>query len=384
MKFLEKKLDKIGKLFKKGSKFEFLYPLFEAADTFLLSPARKARKAPFVRDSVDLKRTMSIVVMALTPCILVAMYNTGFQMLKYSGQSPDILPSFLTGALQILPIIFVSYAVGGLVETVFALVRKHEINEGFLVTGMLYPLTLPPNIPLWQVAVGILFGVLIGKEVFGGTGMNILNPALTARVFLFFSYPGNMSGDSAWLAVDGISKATPLSVIANASAGQTPLEALSQAGYSWIDMFLGLIPGSIGETSTLACLMGAFLLIMFGVGSFRIMLSCFLGVVFMSFILLCCKSSSPMLMIPPHMHCVMGGFAFGSIFMATDPVSASATPLGRWIYGFLTGVLIVLIRAVNPAYPEGVMLAILFMNVFAPLIDHYVVKANISRRLKRA
>lgn len=343
MKFLQQQLAKIEKHFEKGRPLERFLPLFEAVDTFLLSPPHKAKTAPFVRDAVDLKRTMSIVIMALIPCVLMAMYNTGFQMLTYSGQSPDLFSSLITGAIKILPIIFVSYAVGGFVEMIFALVRKHEINEGFLVTGMLFPLILPPTIPLWQVAVGIAFGVLIGKEVFGGTGMNILNPALTARVFLFFSYPGNMSGDSTWLAVDGLSKATPLSVIANAETGTTAVDVLQQAGYTFSDMLLGLIPGSIGETSALACLLGAILLIVTGVGSARIMFGCLFGTLAMSAFLMLFDASNPMLTIPPHLHLVMGGFAFGIIFMATDPVSASATPLGRWIYGILIGILIVLI-----------------------------------------
>jgi Na+-transporting NADH:ubiquinone oxidoreductase subunit B len=323
-------------------------------------------------------------MMALTPCILLAIYNTGYQILKYSGEDITLASAMITGSMKILPIIFVSYAVGGFVEMIFALVRKHEINEGFLVTGILFPLTLPPSIPLWMVAVGVAFGVIIGKEVFGGTGMNILNPALTARVFLFFSYPGAMSGDKAWLGVDGVSQATPLSVVANAETGAKAVDVLQEAGYTFSDMLLGLIPGSIGETSALACLFGAFVLIVMGVGSWRVMAGCLSGTVLMSSAFLLMSSSNPMLSIPPYMHFVMGGFAFGAVFMATDPVSAAATNLGRWIYGFLIGVLIVLIRCVNPAYPEGVMLAILFMNVFAPLIDHYVVKANISRRLKRA
>ena len=384
MKFLEKKLAQLEKIFKKGNRLEKFFPLFEAADTFLLSPSTKTKRAPYVRDAVDLKRVMSVVMMALTPCILLAIYNTGYQILKYSGEDITLASAMITGAMKILPIIFVSYAVGGLVEMIFALVRKHEINEGFLVTGILFPLTLPPTIPLWMVAVGVAFGVIIGKEVFGGTGMIILNPALTARVFLFFSYPGAMSGDKAWLAVDGVSQATPLSIVANAGTGSKAVEVLHQAGYTFSDMLFGFIPGSIGETSALACLFGAFVLIMMGVGSWRVMAGCLSGTVLMSSAFLLMSSSNPMLSIPPYMHFVMGGFAFGAVFMATDPVSAAATNLGRWIYGFLIGVLIVLIRCVNPAYPEGVMLAILFMNVFAPLIDHYVVKANISRRLKRA
>jgi len=382
---IEDQMKKIGKLFTKGKPLEKLYPFYEAIDTFLLTPGTKTKKAPYVRDSVDLKRVMIFVVVALLPCIFMGFYNTGYQIQMAKGAAVSFGGCLGMGLKQVLPIILVSYAVGGFWESLFSVIRKHEINEGFLVTGILYALILPPTIPLWQVAVGISFGVVIGKEIFGGTGMNVLNPALTARAFVFFAYPAQMSGDAVWAAVDGFSRATPLAVIATAQRGSSALAALSQAGYTFKDMFVGFIPGSIGETSALACLAGLAFLLITRVASWRIVAGCAAGLLAMSsvFFLTRGENSLAFFSLPPHWHLVMGGFAFGSIFMATDPVSASATDTGKWIYGILIGILVVLIRMVNPAYPEGVMLAILFMNVFAPLIDHFVVQQNVKRRLAR-
>ncbi len=396
MKLLEKILEKQKPLFEKGGKLERFYPAFEAGETILFWTQRRTKSGPHIRDNLDTKRFMMFVVVALIPATLFGMYNVGYQHYKAIGAlaSTPFLDIFVFGAIKVLPIIIVSYAVGGLWEVIFAVVRKHEVNEGFLVTGLLFPLTLPPTIPLWQVALGITFGVVIGKEVFGGTGMNILNPALTARAFVFFAYPGDISGDKVWTAinfssdklVDGYSGATPLLVASSAEPGMNSVNAVSQAGFSWMDMFVGFIPGSIAETSALMALIGALILILVGVGSWRIMLSVAAGGFFMATLLnvLAGPSSSAFLNLPAHYHLVMGGFAFGMIFMATDPVSASQTNTGKWIYGFLIGVLAVIIRTLNPAYPEGMMLAILFMNVFAPLIDYYVVKGNMRRRLSRA
>ena len=396
MKLLEKILEKQKPLFEKGGKLERLYPMFEAGETILFWTQRKTKSGPHIRDSLDTKRFMMFVVVALIPATLFGMYNVGYQHFRAIGalSTTPFLDIFVYGAIRVLPIILVSYAVGGLWEVLFSVIRKHEVNEGFLVTGLLFPLTLPPTIPLWQVALGITFGVVIGKEVFGGTGMNILNPALTARAFVFFAYPGNISGDKVWTAinfsgdklVDGYSGATPLLVASSADPGMNSANAVVQAGFSWMDMFLGFIPGSIAETSALMALIGALILILVGVGSWRIMVSVAAGGFAMATLLnvLAGPSSSAFLNLPAHYHLIMGGFAFGMVFMATDPVSASQTNTGKWIYGFLIGVLAIIIRTLNPAYPEGMMLAILFMNVFAPLIDYYVVRANMRRRLSRA
>jgi len=384
--FLAAQSKKIEKLFEKGKPLEKLYPFYEALDTFLLTPGKTAKKAPHVRDAVDLKRMMISVVIALIPCVVIGIYNVGYQIALAKGLTASLGTCFGQGALRVLPIIIVAYAAGGFWEALFAVVRKHEINEGFLVTGILFAVTLPPTIPLWQVAVGISFGVVIGKEIFGGTGMNVLNPALTARAFLFFAYPAQISGDAVWVAVDGFTKATPLAVIASAPKGASAMAVLSEAGFTLKDMFMGFIPGSIGETSTLACLIGLAYLLITRVASWRIIAGCVVGLLGMSAVFSIFKGSESLAFysLPIYWHIALGGFAFGSIFMATDPVSSSATDTGRWIYGILIGVLIVLIRMVNPAYPEGVMLAILFMNVFAPLIDHFVVQQNIKRRLSRA
>jgi len=392
MSFLHKQLEKAAPLFEKGGKFQRFYPLYEAGASFLYTSGRTTQSGPHIRDGIDLKRAMTMVVIALLPCILMSWFNTGYQALLADNTSGIttvsaldfglILQASLIGLKVFLPIYIVTLAAGGAVEATFAIIRKHEINEGFLVTSMLFPLIMPPTIPLWQVAVGIAFGTLIGKEIFGGTGMNILNPALTGRLFLFIAYPAQISGevwtllpkDPAHL-VDGYSGATALASFYS--------EGAAAIGHlNWWDSFLGFIPGSIGETSTLACLIGALILILSGIGSWRIMLSCFLGMVGMSFLFNAAGSNAYM-QVPWTWHLVTGGFAFGMVFMATDPVSASQTDTGRWIYGFLIGALAVLVRVINPAYPEGMMLAIIFMNVFAPTIDYFVVKANIKRREKR-
>lgn len=385
MKFLEKIVDKIGENFKEGRPLAKFYPLFEATDTFLLTPGKITKKAPYVRDAVDMKRVMIFVVVALIPCIFMAVYNTGFQMLQAMGETVTFWSAIGLGLKKVLPIILVSYAAGGFWEVLFAILRKHEINEGFLVTGILFALIMPPTIPLWQVAVGISFGVVVGKEIFGGTGMNILNPALLGRAFLFFAYPVQISGDQVWVAVDGFTRATPLGVVSTAARGDTAIAALADAGYSFQNMFWGFIPGSIGETSAFACLLGLAFLLITRVASWRVVAGCVLGLVAMGglFLILSGEQTLSFFSLPIHWHFVMGGFAFGAVFMATDPVSSCATDLGRWIYGFLIGILTVLIRVVNPAYPEGMMLAILFMNVFAPLIDHFVVEQHIKKRRTR-
>ncbi|HBO97381.1 MAG TPA: NADH:ubiquinone reductase (Na(+)-transporting) subunit B [Candidatus Omnitrophica bacterium] len=384
MKFLEEQSQKIGKLFEKGKPLEKLYPLYEALDTFLLSPGTILKKAPFVRDAVDLKRSMSLVVVALIPCLFMGIYNTGYQILLAQGAAYSFGGCVGLGLMKVLPIILVSYAAGGFWEVLFAVVRKHEINEGFLVTGILFALVLPPTIPLWQVAVGISFGVVFGKEIFGGTGMNVFNPALVARAFVFFAYPGQISGSSVWVAVDGYTRATPLAVAAATAKGQSVTQALQDAGYSLSNMFYGFIPGSIGETSALACLIGLAFLLITRIASWRVVAGCVVGLLTMAgvFHLFQGPDRLAFFALPPYWHLVMGGFAFGAVFMATDPVSSAATNAGRWIYGFLIGVLTVLIRVVNPAYPEGVMLSILFMNAFAPLIDYFVVENHIKRRLQ--
>ena len=386
MNFFAKKSKEIEeKFFSKGKPLEKLFPLYDAVDTFLLTPGKIMTKAPFVRDVFDMKRLMIFVVLALVPCIFMGMYNVGYQISLANGLNYSFMDCMRDGAFKVLPIILVSYTVGGLWEGVFAVVRNHEINEGFLVTGMLYALILPPTIPLWQVAVGISFGIVIGKEIFGGTGYNILNPALTARAFVFFAYPAQMSGDAIWAAVDGFSKATPLALASVSERGTDVVIALQNAGYTFKSMFLGFVPGSIGETSALACLLGLAFLLITRIASWRIVVGSVLGVIFMSFIFSSFRGPETLAFfgLPAHWHMVMGGFAFGTIFMATDPVSSSATNTGRWIYGFFIGVLVILIRVVNPAYPEGVMLAILFMNVFAPTIDYFVVKNQINRRQSR-
>jgi Na+-transporting NADH:ubiquinone oxidoreductase subunit B len=374
MKLLRRFLDKIKPSFEEGGKLSKFHSTFEGFETFLFVPKTVTTNGCHIRDSVDMKRTMSVVVLALMPCLLFGMWNVGFQHFQSTGDTQTLLATFWFGFLKVLPIIVVSYAVGLGIEFAFAQVRGHEINEGFLVTGILIPLIMPVEVPLWMVALATAFAVIIGKEIFGGTGMNIWNPALLARAFVFFSYPTHISGDKVWIAdiADGYSGATPLS---NAAAG-LDLPAIS-------DMFFGFIPGSIGETSKAAILLGAVLLIFTGTGSWKIMLSGIVGTLAVGYLLNTVGGSS-YTSIPPYYHLLMGGLAFGLVFMATDPVSSAQTETGKWIYGFLIGALVVVIRVFNPAYPEGAMLVILLMNTFAPLIDHYVVAANIRRRLNRA
>ena len=403
MKFLRKFLDSQEKHFEGKGKLKRLYPLYEATDTLLYTPGKVTKGASHIRDVLDLKRMMTMVIYALLPTILFGLYNTGYQanlMIEQLGgiSKPEVLQqataiwqgklvhglgigfdpgnvigNILHGLIYFLPIYIVTLAAGGFWEVLFAVIRKHEINEGFFVTSMLFPLILSPTTPLWQVALGISFGVVIGKEVFGGVGMNLLNPALTARAFLFFAYPVNISGDAVWVAVDGATKATPLSEL---TVGKT---------VSTWDAFIGLIPGSLGETSTLAILIGAVVLIVSGIGSWRIMLSIVIGMAGLSlfFNFFVESSTNPMFSVTPVQHFVLGGFAFGLVFMATDPVSAAMTKQGKYLYGILIGVLVVLVRVVNPAFPEGMMLAILFGNVFAPIFDKLFIKANIKRRMLR-
>ena len=385
MKPLRNLLDKIKPSFEKGGKLEKFYPAFNAFETFLFVPDHTTgSKGTHVRDAIDLKRTMILVVISLTPCLFFGMWNVGYQHhLALGITNASLFDNFIFGASKVLPLVIVSYATGLTVEFVFAIIRKHTINEGFLVSGMLIPLVMPVDVPLWMVAVSTVFAVIIGKEVFGGTGMNILNPALTARAFLFFAYPTKMSGNEVWIntslqkdqaIVDGFSGATPLGDAAAGFADKIP---------GIRESFIGTIPGSIGETSTIACLIGAAILLYTGIGSWRIMVSVFAGGFLMAFIFNLFGLNTLMQITPLH-HLVLGGFAFGAIFMATDPVSAAHTNTGKYIYGFLIGMFAILFRVFNPAYPEGMMLSILFMNVMAPLIDHFVVAANIKRRLKRA
>ncbi len=401
---IRKQLDKLAPLFEKGGKFEKLYPIYEATDTILFTPGEVTKTASHVRDGLDQKRLMFTVVIALLPCMLMAMYNTGYQahLAIAEGAKPldswqsqlflalgmpsndptNVLANVIHGALYFLPVYIVTMAIGGHVEVAFAVIRKHEISEGFLVTGALLPLTLPPTIPLWQVALGITFGVIFAKEVFGGVGMNFLNPALTARAFLFFAYPADMSGDSPWIAADfaGVDGFTGATWLAQAAAESGALNAAD-----WWDAFTGLVPGSMGETSALAALIGAGILVLTGVGSWRTMLGVAAGTFAMSILLNAVGSeTNPMFQVPFEWHVVLGGWAFGTVFMATDPVSSAFTDVGKWFYGLGIGVMVVLVRVVNPAYPEGMMLAILFMNMFAPLLDHFVVQGNIKRRLARA
>ena len=396
MKILLNQLNKLKPLFEPGGKFERLYPLFEANDTFLFTPGDVTKNRPHVRDAVEMKRTMITVILALIPCIVFGIWNAGHQYnVVNKVQGATFFSDILQGCVLVLPIILVSYAAGGVWEVLFAVVRKHEINEGFLVTGMLFPLTLPPTIPLWQVAVGISFGVVVGKEIFGGTGFNVLNPALTGRAFLFFAYPVQITGDNVWTkvagnasqTVEGFTGATPLAVAALAPKGSDVLELLQAAdyaGFSWTRMFVGDFAGSIGETCAIASLIGAVILIATGVGSWRIMLACVLGLAAGTLVLnaLPAEEFSGFTQLPFTHHLVMGGFIFGVVYMATDPVSAAATNAGKWIYGFFIGLITVLIRVTNPAYPEGTMLAILFMNVMAPLIDHMVLKFHIQSRAR--
>lgn len=389
--------------FEKGGKLEFFYPLWEAQFTGLFTPGEVTRTASHVRDGLDNKRLMITVVIALVPCILMAMYNTGYQahlaiangavpidswqawLFESTGIPFDFknpISCVLYGALHYVPVVIAAMATGGIIEPLVAMIRKHEINEGFLVTGMLIPLILPPTIPIWMVVVGTAFGIIFAKEIFGGTGMNFLNPALTTRAFLFFAYPAALSGDPAWIAADfaGVDSFTGATWLAQAAvSGEMAL-----ANASWMDAFLGFVPGSMGETSALACLIGAVLLIWTGIGSWRTMAGVLFGTIVMAgFLNVVGSETNPMFGVPWYWHAVLGGWAFGLVFMATDPVSSAFTNPGKLVYGTAIGVLVVLIRVVNPAYPEGMMLAILFMNMFAPLIDHFFVQANIRRREAR-
>jgi len=399
MKRLRSFLDRMEPLFVPGGRLERYHALFEMVDTLFYSPPDVARSSPHIRDAIDLKRVMIVVVFAVTPCAVVGMWNTGFQAnmamaamgvsgiegwrgmvmpLLGAGYDPQsFYDCFVQGLLYLLPIYAVTMAAGGLWEVIFAGVRNHEINEGFFVTSLLYTLILPATIPLWQVAVGISFGVVVGKEVFGGTGKNFLNPALVGRAFLYFAYPVQISGDAVWTAVDGFSGATALGV--GAIEGMNGIIA---SGLTWSQAFVGQMQGSLGETSALACLIGAAFLIYTRIASWRIMVAVFAGLIIPS-LLFSGDSANPMMSMPWHWHIVVGGFAFGAIFMATDPVSAAQTNAGKWVFGLLIGFMTWLIRVINPAFPEGIMLAILFANIFAPVIDHFVIRANVKRRLKR-
>ena len=403
MRWLRALLDRQARHFERGGRLERLYPVWEAPDTFLYTPGEVTRVAPHVRDALDMKRLMITVVIALAGCIYMALYNTGYQanLAIAAGAAPldgwqtraveslglafapdDLWACLVHGALYFIPVLVVTFAVGGFWEVLFAIVRRHEVNEGLLVTGMLFPLILPPTVPLWQVALGISFGVVVGKEIFGGTGMNILNPALTARAFLFFAYPAEMSGDAVWIAgatgTDGVSGATAL-----ARATEDGLAGVTEILEPW-QAFIGLTPGSMGETSMLACLAGAVVLVATGIGSWRIMASVAGGTLLTALLLnLVGSATNPFFEVTPLWHVLLGGWAFGTVFMATDPVTGPSTPAGHYAYGALIGVLVVLIRVVNPAYPEGMMLAILFMNLFAPLIDYVCVQANVRRRRAR-
>ncbi len=401
MQGLRRFLDRLEPVFSKGGRFERFHALFEMVDTLFYSPPDVTRGSPHVRDALDLKRVMILVVFAVTPCVLVGMWNTGYQantaiaslgltgvegwrgavlaVLGAGYDASNVYDCMLHGFLYFFPIYAVTMAAGGFWEVLFSGVRNHEINEGFFVTSMLYTLILPASIPLWQVAIGISFGVVIGKEVFGGTGKNFLNPALVGRAFLYFAYPAYISGDAVWTPVDGFSGATALG-----SSAIDGMSGLLATGLTWSQAFLGQMQGSLGETSTLACLLGAALLIYTRIASWRIIVAVFAGLIIPSLLFTSVDSSNPMLSMPWHWHVVVGGFAFGAIFMATDPVSAAQTNAGKWAFGLLIGFMTWLIRVINPAFPEGIMLAILFANIFAPVIDYVVVQANVRRRIRRS
>ncbi|MDT0647511.1 NADH:ubiquinone reductase (Na(+)-transporting) subunit B [Zunongwangia sp. F260] len=386
MEWIRQRLDKIKEPFAKGRKYEKFAPAINALDTFLFTPNHTTQKGAHIRDAVDLKRVMITVVLALVPALIFGMWNTGYQhyyQLVEAGVIADFtfLEALGHGALKVLPMVAVSYGVGLGIEFAFAVFRGHEVNEGYLVTGLLIPMIMPVDIPLWMVALSVIFAVLIGKEAFGGTGMNILNPALTARAFAFFAYPTYMSGNEVWVSdaytIDAISGETILGTLA---AGE-------EVAYNAMSMFTGVIPGSIAETSTLCILAGALLLVLTKVGSWRIILSAFIGAAIMGLIFNALPAmgleGNELTNFPWYQHLIVGGLAFGIVFMATDPVSGAQTLKGMWIYGFLIGFLSIMIRVFNPAYPEGVMLGILLMNVFAPTIDHYVIQSNVKRRKKR-
>lgn len=380
MKFIQKFFENTKPHVQKGAKYHWLHSVHDGMFTLFFVQKNTSKSGTHIHDFSDLKRTMGIVVLALIPALLMGMYNTGFQHFSAVGElsTATFADIFLFGFLKVVPVIMVSYIVGLGIEFIFAQYRGHEIQEGFLVSGMLIPLVMPINTPLWMTAIAVAFSVVFVKEVFGGTGMNIWNPALVARAFVFFAYPSQMSGETVWVsldgqkAIDGFSGATPM---AQAAAGQPNIDV-------W-NSFIGLIPGSIGETSTLAILIGAAILVVTGIGSWKIIASTFAGGAVMGLLLNAVAGSNAYMAIPFWEHFIIGGFAFGAVFMATDPVSGTQTERGKWIYGFLIGMLAIMIRVVNPAYPEGMMLAILLMNTFAPLIDHYVVEGSIKKRLKR-
>ncbi|HJM15919.1 MAG TPA: NADH:ubiquinone reductase (Na(+)-transporting) subunit B [Flavobacteriales bacterium] len=376
MKLFRKILNSVKPHFQEGGKLEKMYPAFDAFQSFLFVPDHTTKSGSHIRDGIDLKRTMITVVIALLPALFFGMWNIGNLHFSAIGETYTTMEAFMFGFWKMLPMILVSYCVGLGVEFAFAISRGHSVNEGYLVTGLLIPMIMPINLPLWMLAVAVIFAVIIGKEVFGGTGMNILNPALTARAFLFFAYPSSMSGDKVWIAdkPDAFSGATPLSDLSE----NNPLDISMISSY-----FNGTIAGSVAETSTFAILIGATILLLTGIASWRIMISVFAGGYIMGF-LFNLWGANEFMNLPPHVHLLLGGFAFGAVFMATDPVTASQTNKGKIIVGFLIGIFAILIRVFNPAYPEGMMLAILLMNVFAPLVDHYVIEANIKRRLKRS
>lgn len=395
-------LDKIEHNFEKGGKYEKWYALYEAVDTVLYRPSSVTKTTAHVRDGIDLKRIMITVWLCAFPAMFFGMWNIGYQANVILEANPDLLAAqdgwrmaltamfagfdpgsvwdnIIQGATWFLPIYLVTFVVGGFWEVLFASIRGHEINEGFFVTSILFALILPPSIPLWQVAMGISFGIVIGKEVFGGTGKNFLNPALAGRAFLYFAYPAQLSGDAVWTAVDGFAGATALSL--GAAGG---MEQVMGAGITWMDAFIGKVHGSVGETSTLAIFIGGAVLLIMRIASWRIVAGVMIGMIALSTLFnMLGSDTNPLFAMPWHWHLVIGGFAFGMIFMATDPVSASMTNTGKWIYGIVIGLMTVLIRVVNPAFPEGIMLAILFANLCAPLIDHFIVQANIKRRLAR-
>ncbi len=395
MNALRKLVDKVKPQFEKGGKFEKLHSVFDGFETFLFVPNKTSKYGTHIHDAVDSKRTMIMVVLSLIPALLFGMYNVGYQHYMAIGQEVGFWEIFFFGLLAVLPIIVVSYVVGLGIEFIVAQIKGHEIQEGFLVTGFLIPLIVPVDTPLWMIAVATAFAVIFAKEVFGGTGMNIFNVALVTRAFLFFAYPTFMSGDKVWIrtgdtfglgagkVVDAFSGATPLGQVATATTTNIQLENIIREPISFIDGFIGLIPGSVGETSTIAILLGAFLLLVTRVASWKTMLSVFAGGALMAWIFNVAGPDTAAAHFPWYNHLVFGGFAFGAVFMATDPVTSSRTETGKWIYGALIGVLAIVIRVLNPGYPEGMMLAILLMNIFAPLIDYYVVDANIKRRLKR-
>ena len=384
MKALESLFDKLETRFVKDGKHTKLYPAYDAFKTLTFVLPNRTAQGSHIRDAFDSKRMMVTVILALVPATLIGIYNIGYQRMLLLGVEMGFWPLVGEGLVRFVPILVITYAIGLGWEFMFAVIRRHEVSEGFLVSGFLIALIVPPTLPLWQLIVAVSFGVVIGKEIFGGTGMNIFNPALVVRAFLFFAYPGQISGDVVWVAADGITQATPLAIAAEGAASPIA-DVLVAQGFGFWESFIGLIPGSIGETSTIAILLGAILLLVTGVGSWRVMLSMLVGGVGIALVLnAVAPSPGHFLALPVHYHLVLGGFAFALVYMATDPVSAAATNAGKYIYGVLCGILAILIRTLNPVFPEGAMLAILFMNMFAPLIDFYVVRSNVKRRRLRS